>query len=124
VLTATLGALSAHAFGPATNYALHCQGCHLEGGTGVPGKVPPLDDGLARLARTPAGRAYLARVPGVANAPLSDADLAVLLTWTLRRFAAIELDEPFSEGEIARLRAQPLVDVAGERARLSGSVGR
>ena len=68
----TLVAHAAHAFGPATNYALHCQGCHLEDGSGVPGKVPALGGALAALAATREGRAYLARVPGVANAPLAD----------------------------------------------------
>jgi cytochrome c peroxidase len=118
-LVAALAAQPAQAFGPATNYALHCQGCHLEDGSGAPGKIPPLDAGLARFARTAEGRAYLARVPGVANAPLGDADLAALLAWTLHRFAAIDLAAPYTADEIARLRAQPLVDVAAERARLS-----
>jgi cytochrome c peroxidase len=123
-LACALVAPSASAFGPATNYALHCAGCHLEDGSGVPGKVPPLDAGLARFARTPAGRAYLARVPGVANAPLSDADLATLLVWTLRRFAAMELADPYTAAEIARLRAQPLVDVAAARERGRSSISK
>jgi cytochrome c peroxidase len=118
-LAAIFLALPAHAFGPATNYALHCAGCHLEDGRGVPGKVPPLDAGLARFARTPEGRAYLARVPGVANAPLSDADLAALLAYALHRFAALELAEPYTAAEVARLRARPLVDVTAARARLT-----
>jgi mono/diheme cytochrome c family protein len=114
-LAATLCALPARAYGPATNYALHCQGCHLEDGSGLPGKIPPLDAGLAQLVRTPEGRAYLARVPGVANAPLGDADLAELLAWTLHRFAATELATPYTADEIARLRAQPLVEIPRER---------
>jgi hypothetical protein len=116
-------ALPARAFGPATNYAIHCQGCHLEDGRGMPGKVPALGGALARLAATPEGRAYLARVPGVANAPLEDAELAVLLEWTLRRFAGAEARgaAPFTAAEIGALRAAPLADVAGARARLLGA---
>jgi mono/diheme cytochrome c family protein len=116
-------ALPARAFGPATNYAIHCQGCHLEDGSGMPGKVPALDGALARLAATPDGRAYLARVPGVANAPLGDAELAALLDWTLRRFAgsAATGAAPFTAAEIGALRAAPpLTDVAGARARVLG----
>jgi mono/diheme cytochrome c family protein len=111
-------ALPARAFGPATNYAIHCQGCHLEDGSGMPGKVPALDGALARLAATPEGRAYLARVPGVANAPLGDAELAALLAWTLRRFAGAETT--FDAAEVGALRAAPLVDVAAARAKLLG----
>jgi mono/diheme cytochrome c family protein len=112
-------ALPARAFGPATNYAIHCQGCHLEDGSGMPDKVPALDGALARLAATPEGRAYLVRVPGVANAPLGDAELAALLEWTLRRFAGAAA--PFTAAEIGALRAAPLADVAGARARLLGA---
>jgi len=115
-------ALPARAFGPATNYAIHCQGCHLEDGRGVSGKVPALGSALARLAATAEGRAYLARVPGVANAPLGDAELAALLDWTLRRFAGAEASgaAPFSAAEVGALRSTPLAEVAGARVRLLG----
>ena len=111
-------ALPARAFGPATNYAIHCQGCHLEDGRGMPGKVPALDGALARLAATPEGRAYLARVPGVANAPLGDAELAALLEWTVRRFAGAAA--PFSAVEVGASRAAPLVDVRAAREAVLG----
>ena len=112
----------AGAYGPETNYALHCQGCHLADGTGMPGRIPPLAGGaLAPLLRAPGGRAFLARVPGVANAPLGDADLAALLDWTLDHFAAGDRPAdfaPYTAEEIGRLRASPLVDVGAERRRV------
>jgi hypothetical protein len=112
----------AAAYGPETNYTLHCQGCHLADGTGMPGKIPPLAGGaLGPFLRVPGGRAFLARVPGVANAPLGDADLAALLDWTIDHFAAADRPAdfaPYTAEEIGRLRASPLVDVGAERRRL------
>jgi len=108
-------------WGPETNYAIHCRGCHLEDGSGTPGKVPPLAGSVARFLRVPDGRAFLVRVPGVANAPLNDAALAALLNWTLARFDAAAMPAsfaPYDAAEVARLRVQPLVDVTAERDRI------
>lgn len=114
-------AAPAVAYGPETNYVLHCQGCHLADGSETPGKVPPLAGAVAQFLRRPDGRAFLGRVPGVANAPIGDAELAALLNWTLTRFdaAAIPPDfAPYDAAEIGHLRAQPLVDVTAERRRI------
>ena len=121
-LAASSLARVAAAYGPETNYALHCQGCHLADGTGMPGKIPPLANGaLAPFLRVPGGREFLARVPGVANAPLGDAELARLLDWTIDHFAAADRPAdfaPYTAEEIGRLRASPLIDVGAERKRL------
>jgi hypothetical protein len=120
LVLATLAAPAA-AYGPETNYAIHCRGCHLEDGSGTPGKVPPLAGSVAQFLLLPEGRAFLVRVPGVATAPLDDAALAALLNWTLARFdgAAIPASfAPYDATEVARLRAQPLVDVTAERDRI------
>jgi hypothetical protein len=111
---------------PATDYALHCRGCHLADGAGVPGRVPALD-GLGALLRAPGGREYLVRVPGVAQASLSDAALADLLGWTLRRFDPTGVPPdfaPYTADEVARLRARPLTDVAGARKALTQRLPR
>jgi hypothetical protein len=118
-------ASAAQAWSPETNYRLHCEGCHLEGGVATPGKVPALAGAVAKFLRAPQGRAYLVRVPGVANASLSDADLAALLDWTLRRFDAANLPAdfaPYTADEVHRWRAQPLTDVAPARAKLLESI--
>lgn len=120
-LCVVLLAASASAYGPETNYVIHCQGCHLADGAETPGKVPGLADQVARFLGTPDGRAYLGRVPGVANAPLSDAELATLLNWTLRRFDAAHVPSdfaPYGAEEIGALRRDPLVDVTRERTRI------
>ena len=102
------------------NYMLNCQGCHLPDGSGKPGAVPDLKD-FGRFLAVPGGREYLVRVPGSAQSPLSDADLAALLNWMLRRFGPAEVAaslEPYTAEEISAVRRPPLADVAATRARL------
>ena len=89
--------------------------------------MPALAGSVAQFLWVPEGRAYLVRVPGVAHAALDDADLAALLDWTLRRFDAANLPSdftPYTVDEVRRWRAEPLVDVAPERARLLEAVDR
>ena len=106
---------------PEVDYALHCQGCHLADGRATPGSVPALAGTVAKLALTPAGRKYMARVPGVAQAPLADAELAALLTWVVKRFGGPTDFSPYTAEEVGRLRVEPLVDVAQARRDLLGS---
>lgn len=127
VLIASSAATAAHAYAPETNYTLHCQGCHLEDGAASADRVPALAGSVARFLRVPEGRAFLVRVPGSANAPLADADLAVLLEWMLRRFDAANVPAdfvPYTAEEVHRLRAEPLVDVAPVRRRLLDAIAR
>ena len=108
---------------PAVDYALHCQGCHLANGGATLGRVPALAGSLARFTRIPGGRAYLVRVPGVAQAPLDDDALAALLNWVLGRFASGGVAPgflPYGAEEVGRLRRLPLLDVEAERRRLMG----
>ena len=118
-------AAPAHGWSPSTNYTLHCEGCHLADGSASPGRVPALAGSVAQFLRVSEGRAYLARVPGVANAQLGDADLAALLDWTLRRFDAANLPAdfvPYTADEVHRLRADPLIAVAPARRRLLDAI--
>jgi mono/diheme cytochrome c family protein len=118
LLAATAGA-QADAVRARQNYMLHCMGCHGEAGVGLEGKVPSMRGTLARLTRTPQGRYYVLRVPGVTQSTLSDLDLAEVLNWSLREFsdAAVKTDVPsFTADEIARARREPLLDVAASRA--------
>lgn len=117
-LAALTGAADAHAFEPAINYQLHCQGCHLADGRATPGLVPAIDPTLGRMMRVPEGRAYLVRLPNVAAAQIDAADTAALLNWLLAEFAARELPgdfRPITADEVLAGRAAPLVDVAGAR---------
>lgn len=85
---------------------LHCQGCHgAEGEVAVPG-MPALRGFVGSYLRLPDGRARLVRVPGVANAGLSDARLARLLNWMLTTLDAgpPERFEAFTGAEVRALR--------------------
>jgi mono/diheme cytochrome c family protein len=103
---------------PAEAYVLHCSGCHGLDGRGVPGATPSLHD-LARLIARPGGREYVARVPGVAQAPASDAELAELLNWVVAKFSEDALAERYTPAEIGALRRSPLRDTVAARAALS-----
>jgi mono/diheme cytochrome c family protein len=114
------GASAASAETPRILYMLQCQGCHLADGTGAPGSVPSLE-GLERFLAVPGGREYLVRVPGSAQSPLSDRELAAVLNWMIREFASGELAAdwvPFRAEEIAGFRQPPLTDVDSRRREL------
>ena len=119
VLAAALAVASAAGGAPLPreDYVLHCSGCHRAEGAGVPGVVPPLS-GLAPFLATPAGRASLVRVPGVAQAPLDDERLAALLNWVLREISGAPAPG-YDAREVGALRARPLRDVVAERARVA-----
>lgn len=98
------------------DYLLACAGCHRFDGSGSP-SVPPLDD-VPRLLATEAGRDYVLRVPGVAQAPLGDERLAAVLRYVVGELAGAETDGLPRAEEVGRLRARPLIDPASARARL------
>ena len=111
--------------GPELDYVVHCQGCHLQDGRGTPGKVPALAGSVGYLLGLPGGRSYLTRVPGVANAPLDDAQLAALLNWMIEAFGGLQTPpywHRFTRAEVAHGRQSPLFEVEETRsALLSGA---
>lgn len=112
--------LSAHA-DPRVNYLLHCGGCHLPDGSSAPPEVPTLRDELGPIVASAAGRDYIARVPGAAQAPMSDAQLAEVLNWVLAEFNAKSLPDgftPLSTDEVTKSRRNILADPLAHRARL------
>lgn len=122
LLLLSLGAAGAFAAsGPELDWVLECQGCHLRDGSGTPGSVPAIRDSVAGFLHVPGGREYLVQVPGVAQAPLDDAQLAAVVNWMLTRFdgAAVPKDfVPYTTAEVAKLRATPLVDPESVRRKL------
>ena len=106
---------------PRVDYLLHCSGCHLPDGAGAPPEVPTLRGSLGRIVATPEGRDYIARVPGSAQAPISDADLAEVLNWTLATFNSSTLPEdfePLTPEEVGTSRSNILADPLSYRAEL------
>ncbi len=107
---------------------LSCQGCHRADATGTPQTTPTMAGFVARFLQVPGGREYLVRVPGVATAALSDADLAEVVNWSLVRFDAANVPadfEPYTAAEVARsaalkpLRAEAMTVRAGMVARFA-----
>lgn len=109
------------------NWILKCQGCHRPDATGDARTTPVMAGAVSRFLAVDEGRAYLARVPGVATAALSDAELAELLNWLLVRFdpAHVPRDfKPYSEQEVGALRRKPLrTEAAAMRAAILAVLG-
>jgi len=98
---------------PEQDFMLYCMGCHQRDGSGLSGRVPSLR-GADRFLRPAGGRAYLVRVPGVANAGLSNERLAALLNWVLAEFGGSEFRHYTAE-EVGPLRAKPFINPAAAR---------
>jgi hypothetical protein len=109
------------AYEPPTNYTLQCMGCHTPDGAGVADRVPSIRDTLLPFAGMAEGRRFLVQVPGSAQSTLTNAELAELLNWMIRTLSTTKPPEsfvPFTEGEVAKYRAQTLVEVRATRERL------
>ena len=88
------------------NYMLHCQGCHGPDGRGRPeGGVLPPDIRWSQLVKT-YGHVH---ENGRRHAAFDEANFALMMRANF---------EPYTAGEVTRLRAEPLQDVLGERERL------
>jgi len=112
---------TARGYQPSVNFQLHCMGCHLADGSGESGRVPSIRRSLVLLSRSSEGREYLIRVPGVAQSPLSDEDIAALLNWMARNLSDLQPSGDFvdfSAAEIRRSRHHPLAKLKALRARL------
>jgi len=101
---------------PRFDFVLNCSGCHGLEARGS-ASVPPLT-GTGALLASPEGRAYLIRVPGVAQSPLSDDRLAALMNWMLVELGGARAITPFTADEVGRLRREPLLDPVHARAAL------
>jgi hypothetical protein len=112
-----IGAARAAAGVPPTHdFLLNCAGCHRFDGSGSE-RVPSLYD-VGRIVSMPGGREYLARVPGVAQAPIDDERLAALLNWLLRRFGDTVAAPTYGAAEVGRLRRRPFTDPGAARTAL------
>ena len=96
------------------NYIINCQGCHLADGSGFPEDIPNMKDFVGNFLHVKGGREFIIQVPGVANATLNDSELAELMNWLLIEFSSTQLPsayQPYSKNEVARLRANALINV-------------
>jgi hypothetical protein len=126
IIALTSAAITNAAWGyqPMVNFQLHCMGCHLADGSGQSGRVPSIRRSLVLFSRSSEGREYVIRVPGVAQSPLSDEDIAALLTWMARNLSDLKLPADFTDyspAEIHRSRNRPFAKLKAVRARLMRS---
>ena len=105
------------------DWVLHCRGCHGTHGEIAREGMPLLAGEMSKFLSVQGGRAYLIQVPGVANAPMSDARLANLTNWMLREFDPDNIPPhhtPYTADEIHTLRQTSLIPNAAHRAREIG----
>lgn len=98
-----------------TNWVLNCQGCHQPDAAGSEGGAPRMSGVVAKFLHVEGGREFLVRVPGVANAPLDEEQLADLVNWMLVTYDAENLPEdfePYTAEEVAGLRYRPYIEDA------------
>ena len=110
---------SVFAASPRINYLLYCSGCHRPLGEGNPPNVPTLHNELGLMMSVQEMRGYLARVPGSAPAPITDAELTDVLNWMLEQFNADTLPEDFKKltvEEVTKAREESLADPNQYRA--------
>ncbi|MCZ6666546.1 MAG: hypothetical protein O7B81_14680 [Gammaproteobacteria bacterium] len=109
------GSAAAEVNSPRVDFMLECQGCHRPGGIGMPEiGVPRLKGHVSKFLHSAEGRAFLLRVPGVAQAALSDGRLTAVMNWMVREFDPDNLPADFEDyqvDEVARWRRQILRNV-------------
>ena len=110
-----------YSYEPRVNYELQCMGCHLADGSGESGRVPSVRGTLLPFSMISAGREFVLRVPGVAQSPLTDAEVAAVLNWMARNLSDAPLPAGFrdySAGEVRAVRGRPLPQVSAARRKL------
>lgn len=98
------------------DYILNCSGCHRNDGSGS--AVVPALQKMTEVSGKTGAREYWVQVPGAAQAPLSDARLAALMTWLVERFTGRSPNPAYTAKEVANLRRTPLRDPLTKRAAL------
>ena len=113
---------------PRSLYVLHCAGCHGMDASGVPGQgVPSMRSNLGQFMQRPEGRAFLLQVPGVNNAGLTDAQIALVTNWMVQQFSA-DTAPPgwpaYTAAEVAAAKTTRPSDVTRARADLVARLQR
>jgi cytochrome c553 len=98
------------------DYILNCSGCHRIDGVGS--RAVPSLQAMPELSGKPGAREYWVRVPGAAQAPLSDERLAALMNWLVERFTGKRPAPEYTADEAGRLRSKPLRDPVRRRSEI------
>ena len=113
-----------------SDYIEQCAGCHGIEGSSAPARLPELRARIGYFLCTPGGRSYIARLPNVVRAPVSDAqalaDLLNYVVFDLGRGSAPRNARPYQADEVAAFIRNPLVknSLVKERARVVDDVIR
>lgn len=105
------------------DYVEQCAGCHGVSGSTAPARLPELRGRVGWFMCTPSARAYLIRLPNVANSRIKDnqqlADMMNFVIFGLGGASTPQGTTPFTADEVARERQHPLSNTAltAERAR-------
>lgn len=108
-------------------YMIHCQGCHLPQGDGAVNRVPNMKHYLGNFLKISGGREFLIQVPGSANAPMNDYDLAQLINWMLNSFSPKLLADdwqPYTAEEVRQYRRDVLTEVVVNRQNLVDKINK
>lgn len=112
------------------NYLEQCAGCHGMNGSTAPAQLPELRGRVGWFMCTPEARAYLLRLPNIAQSRIKDnrdlADLMNFVVFVLGEGSAPPGTKPFTEVEVAHERQFALTTTAltPERARHADAVIR
>ncbi len=106
------------------NYVLRCSGCHGTDGSGDSAAgIPDLRNSVGAFADDDDGRTYVLHVPGVANASLSDREIAAVINYVMQSWGGTSLSVrfvAFTPDEVAARRARPVDDVVRFRREIVG----
>ncbi len=94
-----------------SSYLESCGGCHGIQGISADGIIPPLKDRAGYFLCTEKGRGYIVRLPNVAFAKWSDAELAEMMNFVafgLGGASAPAAAKRYTPEEVKDLRAHPL----------------
>jgi len=112
------------------DYVEYCAGCHGVHGSSAPAALPELRGRVGWFMCTPGSRAYLLRLPNVAQSRITDdrqlADMMNYVVFVLGEGSAPPGTRPFTGEEVARERRLALTTTAltVERARHAGEAIR
>jgi hypothetical protein len=94
-----------------SHYLENCGGCHGIQGSSWKRDIPELRGAVGQFLCTAAGREYIVRLPNVAFANMDDGMLTEVMNFVVFGLGGSSVPagaKPYSRGEVAALRRQPL----------------
>ncbi|WP_332930998.1 c-type cytochrome [Alteromonas sp. 14N.309.X.WAT.G.H12] len=105
-----------------TDYMLQCQGCHQANGTGMAPQTPNFHEYGNDFMHMPEGRQYWISVPGAANSPLTDGELANVLNYIATDIVKVKNHTLFTADEVQAHRGKKMTNVYAVRRQLAAKL--